>query len=103
MLPDNLENRQSLFSIIDSFERKSRYAALDKSKNLSGNTASYKVFGVSVPLRKMCIESCVNSFRLFPLPILIENSIRTLKNAKKNMNLLHLFLAENMKKNNQLL
>ena len=43
----------------------------------------YKVFGVSVPLRKMCIESCVNSFRLFPLPILIENSIRTLKNAKK--------------------
>ena len=44
MLPDNLENRQSLFSIIDSFERKSRYAALDKSKNLSGNTASLQSF-----------------------------------------------------------
>ena len=44
MLPDNLENRQSLFSIIDSFERKSHYAALDKSKTLSGNTAFLQSF-----------------------------------------------------------
>ena len=62
----------------------------------------YKVFGVSVPLRKMCIESCVNSFRLFPLPILIENSIRTLKNAKKYESPPS-FLSRKYEKNNQLL
>ena len=61
----------------------------------------YKV-GVSVPLRKMCIESCVNSFRLFPLPILIENSIRTLKNAKKYESPPS-FLSRKYEKNNQLL